>query len=169
MDFEVEPKMVQPVRSWRGPEQLGSMGLMVTDEGIMSKGLELLTGAKKAEMEKKWKVLKVQELEHFVRKIELLKEQAEVVLDAVTSGSFGLGFHRIFASDGSLIGFGHMGLGGATGYCDIKNRFAIGVTLNKCSSGGLTGEIIRFICSELHLPLPHKYAVSSDNTKPVFN
>nr|GEV38661.1 putative beta-lactamase/transpeptidase-like protein [Tanacetum cinerariifolium] len=41
------------------------------------------------------------------------------------SGSFGLGFHRIFATDGSLIGFGHMGLGGATGYCDIKNRFAI--------------------------------------------
>ncbi|GKA56729.1 hypothetical protein Tco_0755801 [Tanacetum coccineum] len=68
MDFEVEPKMVQPVRSWRGPEQLGSMGLMVTDEGIMSKGLELLTGAKKAEMEEKWKELKVQELEHFVRK-----------------------------------------------------------------------------------------------------
>ncbi|GJW13362.1 GLABROUS1 enhancer-binding protein-like protein [Tanacetum coccineum] len=84
MDFEVEPKMVQPVRSWRGPEQLGSMGLMVTDEGIMSKGLELLTGAKKAEMEEKWKELKVQELEHFVRKVELLKEQAEVVLDAVT-------------------------------------------------------------------------------------
>ncbi|PWA76289.1 hypothetical protein CTI12_AA233850 [Artemisia annua] len=84
MEFEVEPKMVQPVRSWRGPEQLGSMGLMVTDEGIMSKGLELLTGAKKVEMEEKWKELKVQELEHFVRKVELLKEQAEVVLDAVT-------------------------------------------------------------------------------------
>nr|GFA01647.1 protein kinase-like domain, beta-lactamase/transpeptidase-like protein [Tanacetum cinerariifolium] len=82
------------------------------------------------------------------------------------SGSFGLGFHRIFATDVSLIGFGHMCLGGATGYCDIKNRFAIGVTLNKCSSGGLTGEIIRFICSELHLPLPQKYAVPSDNAKP---
>ncbi|GKD28412.1 GLABROUS1 enhancer-binding protein-like protein [Tanacetum coccineum] len=58
MDFEVEPKMVQPVQSWHGPEQLGSMGLMVTDEGIMSKGLELLTGAKKAEMEEKSKELK---------------------------------------------------------------------------------------------------------------
>ncbi|GJS26006.1 hypothetical protein Tco_0486626 [Tanacetum coccineum] len=50
---QVEPKMVQLVRSWRSPEQLGSIGLMVTDEGIMSKGLELLTGAKKAEMEEK--------------------------------------------------------------------------------------------------------------------
>nr|GFA37742.1 putative beta-lactamase/transpeptidase-like protein [Tanacetum cinerariifolium] len=84
-------------------------------------------------------------------------------------GSFGLGFHRIFATNGSLTGFGHMGLGGATGYCDNKNRFAIGVTLNKCSSGGLTGEIIRLICSELDLPLPQEYAVSSEIPKPVFN
>ncbi|GKD33729.1 beta-lactamase domain-containing protein 2-like protein [Tanacetum coccineum] len=84
-------------------------------------------------------------------------------------GSFGLGFHRIFATNGSLTGFGHMGLGGATGYGDIKNRFAIGVTLNKCSSGGLTGEIIRLICSELDLPLPNEYAVPSEIPKPVFN
>nr|GEW22325.1 beta-lactamase domain-containing protein 2-like [Tanacetum cinerariifolium] len=83
-------------------------------------------------------------------------------------GSFGLGFHRIFATNGSLTGFGHMGLGGATGYCDIKNRFAIGVTLNKCSYGGLTGEIIWLICSELDLPLPQEYAVSSEIPKPVF-
>ncbi|GJU24784.1 GLABROUS1 enhancer-binding protein-like protein [Tanacetum coccineum] len=57
---KVSPKdgIKQPVQSWHGPEQLGSMGLMVTDEGIMSKGLELLTGAKKAEMEEKSKELK---------------------------------------------------------------------------------------------------------------
>nr|GEY13938.1 beta-lactamase domain-containing protein 2-like [Tanacetum cinerariifolium] len=60
-------------------------------------------------------------------------------------GSFGLGFHRIFATNGLLIGFGLMGFSGSTGYCDINNRFAIGVTLNKCSFGGLTGEIIRLM------------------------
>ncbi|GKC40237.1 beta-lactamase domain-containing protein 2-like protein [Tanacetum coccineum] len=81
------------------------------------------------------------------------------------NGHFGLGFLRIKATDGSVIGFGHAGLGGSTGYCDINNRFAIGVTLNLASSGALTGEIIRFICSELDLPVPEDYAESRDFTK----
>ncbi|KAJ0769052.1 putative beta-lactamase/transpeptidase [Helianthus annuus] len=65
------------------------------------------------------------------------------------NGVFGLGFSRCRTAGGSLFGFGHAGLGGSTAYCDINNRFAIAVTLNKLSEGALTGEIIRFICSQL--------------------
>ncbi|CAI9284923.1 unnamed protein product [Lactuca saligna] len=86
------------------------------------------------------------------------------------NGKFGLGFHRINNIDGSMIGFGHAGLGGSTGYCDINNRFSIAVTLNKLSFGPLVAEIIQFICSELDLPVPDDYAGSWEFTKkPVFN
>lgn len=75
---EVQPKVVQPLRS-----DHGSMGFMFTDEAIMNKGLELLSAPKKLEMEEKWKNLKVQELKHFLKKVELLKEQGEIVLNAM--------------------------------------------------------------------------------------
>ncbi|GJZ16984.1 beta-lactamase domain-containing protein 2-like protein [Tanacetum coccineum] len=81
------------------------------------------------------------------------------------NGQFGLGFIRFKATDGSIIGFGHAGLGGSTAYCDINNRFAISMTLNKLPSGTLPGEIIRFICSELDLPVPEDYAESRDFTE----
>ncbi|XP_058222316.1 uncharacterized protein LOC131332233 [Rhododendron vialii] len=74
------------------------------------------------------------------------------------SGKFGLGFRRCYAKDGSLIGFGHSGMGGSTGYCDIKNRFAISVTLNKMSFGGVTGKIVHLVCSELGIPVPEEYS-----------
>lgn len=73
-------------------------------------------------------------------------------------GKFGLGFRRSMHKDGSLIGFGHSGMGGSTGYCDIKHRFAISVTLNKMSFGGVTAKIIKFVCSELNIPLPDDYS-----------
>lgn len=72
-------------------------------------------------------------------------------------GRFGLGFKRYHSKEGSLIGFGHSGMGGSTGFCDIKNRFAISVTLNKLSFGAETGKIIHFICSELNIPVPQDY------------
>lgn len=73
---------------------------------------------------------------------------------ALPNGDFGLGFKRIKSVDGSIIGFGHSGMGGSTGFCDVKNRFSIAITLNKMSFGGVTGEIIQLVCSELNLPLP---------------
>ncbi|KAK9077790.1 hypothetical protein SSX86_006128 [Deinandra increscens subsp. villosa] len=85
------------------------------------------------------------------------------------NGSFGLGFSLIQTSDGFGIGFGHSGLGGSTAYCDINNMFAISVTLNKLSTGALTGEIIRFICSQLELPIPLAYTKPSTDKKPVIN
>ncbi|KAI3828566.1 hypothetical protein L1987_02668 [Smallanthus sonchifolius] len=75
----------------------------------------------------------------------------------IPDGEFGLGFLRFNDTNGSVIGVGHPGLGGSTGYCDINNRFAIAVTVNKLSLGGLTGEIIKFVCSELDLPVPRLY------------
>ncbi|KAK9064207.1 hypothetical protein SSX86_015587 [Deinandra increscens subsp. villosa] len=69
------PKMVQA--------GFGLMGLPITDEVIINKGLELVLGPKKVEMEEKWRNLKVLELEHFLKKVEVLKEQAEVVLNAM--------------------------------------------------------------------------------------
>ncbi|PWA35325.1 beta-lactamase/transpeptidase-like protein [Artemisia annua] len=81
------------------------------------------------------------------------------------NGKIGLGFIRLEATEGGVLGFGHAGFGGSTGYADINNRFAISVTLNLASSGALTGEIIRFICSELNLPIPEDYAESRDFTE----
>lgn len=93
------------------------------------------------------------------------------------NGRFGLGFRRVYAKDGSLIGFGHSGMGGSTGYCDIKNRFAISVTLNKMSLGAVTGKIVHLVCSELGIPVPEEYSrfaetgaeVQTNLEKPVVN
>ncbi|XP_023742352.1 uncharacterized protein LOC111890465 [Lactuca sativa] len=74
---------------------------------------------------------------------------------------FGLGFGRVKTTGGLVIGFGHAGLGGSTGYCDINNGFSIAVTVNKMSFMNLpTSEIIRFVCSELDLPVPEDHAGS---------
>lgn len=90
------------------------------------------------------------------------------------NGTFGLGFRRLKSKDGSIIGFGHSGMGGSTGFCDIGNRFAISVTLNKLSFGGVTSKIIQFVCSELNLPLPDELSGSrdigtSDQKGPLIN
>ncbi|KAL0312267.1 UNVERIFIED_CONTAM: hypothetical protein Sradi_5626000 [Sesamum radiatum] len=69
-------------------------------------------------------------------------------------GQFGLGFKRSYSEDGNLVGFGHSGMGGSTGYCDINHRFAIAVTLNKMNFGGVTAKVIELVCSELNIPLP---------------
>ncbi|KAJ0248605.1 ABC1 family protein [Hirschfeldia incana] len=83
-------------------------------------------------------------------------------------GKFGLGFKRVTSEDGSLVGFGHSGLGGSTGFCDIENRFSIAITLNKMSMGGVTANIIRLVCSELNIPLPKDFSLSS-GMDPVIN
>ncbi|XP_031276481.1 uncharacterized protein LOC116134945 [Pistacia vera] len=88
---------------------------------------------------------------------------------ALPNGEFGLGFKRSEAEDGSLIGFGHSGVGGSTGFCDIKNRFAIAVSLNKLSYGAATAKIIDLVCSELNIPLPVKFSSVKDSEKPLIH
>ncbi|KAI3740833.1 hypothetical protein L2E82_31307 [Cichorium intybus] len=55
----------------------------ITDEDIMNRALELASGDKKAELEEKWNDLKVQEFKHYLKKLELMKEQGELVLNAI--------------------------------------------------------------------------------------
>nr|GEY56341.1 GLABROUS1 enhancer-binding protein-like [Tanacetum cinerariifolium] len=66
-----------------GSGRFGVIGLEVTDEEIMKKGSELVSGTKKLKLEKKWNDFKVQELKLFLKKLELLKEHTEIVLNAV--------------------------------------------------------------------------------------
>ncbi|KAJ0045585.1 hypothetical protein Pint_05325 [Pistacia integerrima] len=86
---------------------------------------------------------------------------------ALPNGPFGLGFKRNKADNGSIIGFGHSGMGGSTGFCDIKNRFAIAVSLNKMSYGAATARIMGLVCSELNIPLPVEYSSVKDLEKPL--
>ncbi|KAL0009649.1 hypothetical protein SO802_004757 [Lithocarpus litseifolius] len=81
---------------------------------------------------------------------------------ALPNGKFGLGFRRSISKDGSIVGFGHSGLGGSTGFADMNNRFAIAVTLNKMSFGAVTGSIINFVCSELNIPVPEEFSIFSE-------
>ena len=81
---------------------------------------------------------------------------------ALANGKFGLGFRRSISKDGSIVGFGHSGLGGSTGFADMNNRFAIAVTVNKMSFGAVTGNIINFVCSELNIPVPEEFLIFSE-------
>ncbi|KAF5208100.1 Abc1 family protein, partial [Thalictrum thalictroides] len=73
------------------------------------------------------------------------------------NGLFGLGFGLYHSKEG-LTGFGHSGMGGSAGFCDIKHNFAIGVTLNKLALGAVTGHVVHLLCSELNVPVPLNYA-----------
>ncbi|KAJ0735509.1 putative transcription factor GeBP family [Helianthus annuus] len=57
----------------------------IVSEEIVKAGLELVEGSKRAELEAKWMKLKEEELELYVKRMELLKEQALIVLEAVRS------------------------------------------------------------------------------------
>ncbi|KAL5988871.1 hypothetical protein ACLOJK_026973 [Asimina triloba] len=76
-------------------------------------------------------------------------------------GKFGLGFRRFSCKDGSLIGFGHSGIGGSTGFCNIEHRFAMAVTVNKMSLGTVTRKIVQLVCSELNLPVPNEFSTTA--------
>ncbi|KAL0009643.1 hypothetical protein SO802_011145 [Lithocarpus litseifolius] len=80
---------------------------------------------------------------------------------ALPNGKFGLGFRRSICKDGSIVGFGHSGLGGSTSFSDMNNRFAIAVTLNKMSFGAVTGSIINFVCLEFNIPVPEEFSIFS--------
>lgn len=81
---------------------------------------------------------------------------------AYTEEKFGLGFRRITSSDSNsreeVIGFGHSGVGGSTGFCYPAQNFAIAITLNKLSQGGVTAQIVRLITHEMGLPCPAMYS-----------
>lgn len=73
-------------------------------------------------------------------------------------GVFGLGFRRLKSDGGKLTGFGHSGVGGSTGFCNIEHDFSIAITLNKMSLGGVTRRIVQLVCSELNVPVPDEFS-----------
>ncbi|XP_020578363.1 uncharacterized protein LOC110023342 [Phalaenopsis equestris] len=76
-----------------------------------------------------------------------------------SEGKFGLGFRTFETSDdNNMRTFGHSGVGGSTGFCNAEHNFAIAVTVNKMSLGGVTRRIIRLVCSELKIPLPAEFS-----------
>ncbi|KAJ3698677.1 hypothetical protein LUZ61_002382 [Rhynchospora tenuis] len=77
-------------------------------------------------------------------------------------GKFGLGFRRYRNTDGNLTSFGHSGLGGSTGFCDVENNFAMAVTVNKMSLGGVTRSVVQLVCAELGIPLPDEFSSSGE-------
>jgi aarF domain-containing kinase len=80
---------------------------------------------------------------------------------AYTEEKFGLGFRRITSGDSNsgeeVIGFGHSGVGGSTGFCYPAHNFVIAITLNKLSQGGVTAQIVRLVTREMGLPCPAMY------------
>lgn len=84
---------------------------------------------------------------------------------ALPGGKFGLGFGRFEAAGSeraAASAFGHSGMGGATGFCDIAHDFAIAVTVNKMSLGGVTRSIVQLVCSELGVPVPLEFAAPGE-------
>ncbi|CAN6162832.1 unnamed protein product [Urochloa humidicola] len=79
-------------------------------------------------------------------------------------GKFGLGFRRYNnpSGSGTLRFFGHSGMGGSTGFCDVENNFAMAVTVNKMSLGSVTRGIVRFVLEELGLPVPDEFSTSGE-------
>lgn len=74
-------------------------------------------------------------------------------------GKFGLGFRRFESADvDNLKTFGHSGVGGSTGFCNVEHDFAIAVTVNMMSLGGVTRRIIQLVCSELRIPVPDEFS-----------
>ncbi|XP_074587088.1 uncharacterized protein LOC141842978 isoform X2 [Curcuma longa] len=76
----------------------------------------------------------------------------------VPNGKFGLGFRNFYTTTCNLSSFGHSGVGGSTGFCDIEHNFSIAITVNKMSLDGVTRSIVQLICSELNIPLPEEFS-----------
>ncbi|KAJ9136285.1 hypothetical protein P3X46_033377 [Hevea brasiliensis] len=57
-----------------------SVSVAGMEEYVVKRGLDMLEGAKKAEMEEKWRKLHVGELELFLKRNELIREQAKLML-----------------------------------------------------------------------------------------
>ncbi|EEF43961.1 GLABROUS1 enhancer-binding protein-like [Ricinus communis] len=56
------------------------VGVSGMEDYVIKRGLDMVQGAKKAEMEEKWRKLHVAELELFLRRNELTREQAKLML-----------------------------------------------------------------------------------------
>ncbi|XP_010927205.1 uncharacterized protein [Elaeis guineensis] len=77
----------------------------------------------------------------------------------IADGKFGLGFRRYKSDSSKFTSFGHSGIGGSVGFCNIEHDFSIAVTVNKMSLGSVPRSIIQFVCSELEVPVPEEFSM----------
>ncbi|XP_038985733.1 uncharacterized protein LOC103713116 isoform X2 [Phoenix dactylifera] len=80
----------------------------------------------------------------------------------VADGKFGLGFRRYKPGSTNFTSFGHAGIGGSVGFCNIEHDFSIAVTVNKMSLGGVPRSIIQLVCSELKIPIPEEFSMTGE-------
>lgn len=77
----------------------------------------------------------------------------------IADGKFGLGFRRYKSGSSKFTSFGHSGIGGSIGFCNIEHDFSIALTVNKMSLGSVPRSIIQLVCSELKIPLPEEFSM----------
>ncbi|CAK9142624.1 unnamed protein product [Ilex paraguariensis] len=80
--MEVEHNMAPPP-SVQISRSIGDQSL---EEKIIKDGLELIKGPKRVELEDKWKKLHVEDVELYLKRVELICEQTKLVLEALKSG-----------------------------------------------------------------------------------
>lgn len=64
-----------------------SLGLSGLGEDVIKRGFELVGASKRAELEDRWKKLQVAELELFMKRTELIKDQASLIWEAYKSSN----------------------------------------------------------------------------------
>lgn len=62
-----------------------NMSVAGLEEGMIKRGLELIEEDKRAELEERWKGIEMAELELFVKRTELIKDQAKLIWEAYQS------------------------------------------------------------------------------------
>ncbi|KAI4299240.1 hypothetical protein L6164_032717 [Bauhinia variegata] len=64
-----------------------NLGMSLMNKDVMKKGWELIGASKREELENRWKKLKDAELEIYVKRIEIIKEQANLMWEAYKSSN----------------------------------------------------------------------------------
>jgi hypothetical protein len=65
----------------------GISGVFGLSTDILKSGVELIEESKRVELERRWKELRVTELNCIVKRAELARDQARLILEAVQSSS----------------------------------------------------------------------------------
>ncbi|GFZ06284.1 hypothetical protein Acr_18g0004540 [Actinidia rufa] len=78
---KIEVAKTAPVSQSIGVKR--SIGESSLEEEIMKDGLELIGGSKKLELEEKWKKLGEEEVELYLKRVDLIREQTKLVLEAM--------------------------------------------------------------------------------------
>ncbi|KAJ0020542.1 hypothetical protein Pint_30889 [Pistacia integerrima] len=62
-------------------------GSLLLEEFVINQGLDMIGGDKKRELEERWKKLQIAQLQLFVERTDLIKEQTELVLEVMKSSN----------------------------------------------------------------------------------